>query len=102
MGRLKSVWGEHSMEVKPERWISKRGGIRREPSYKFLSFNAGPKSCLGRVVALRQLKIITAFVVYNYNVQVIEGQSIVPLNSIIVKIEDGLSARVKKRSVKFN
>ncbi|KAI4386132.1 hypothetical protein MLD38_004092 [Melastoma candidum] len=52
VGGMKSIWGEDSLEVKPERWIPERGSIRPEPSYKFLLFNAGPRSCLGREVAL--------------------------------------------------
>ncbi|KFK22185.1 hypothetical protein AALP_AAs38949U000100 [Arabis alpina] len=46
MGRMKAVWGEDAMDFKPERWISETGGFRHEPSYKFFSFNAGPRTCL--------------------------------------------------------
>ncbi|KAI8031950.1 Alkane hydroxylase MAH1 [Camellia lanceoleosa] len=47
MGRMKFIWGEDCVEFKPERWLSERGTIKHEPSYKFLAFNAGPRTCFG-------------------------------------------------------
>ncbi|KAA8523444.1 hypothetical protein F0562_009867 [Nyssa sinensis] len=46
MGRMETIWGQDCLEFKPERWISDRGGIKHEPSYKFPAFNAGPRTCL--------------------------------------------------------
>ncbi|PNX62082.1 cytochrome p450 86b1-like protein, partial [Trifolium pratense] len=54
MGRDANIWGEDYLEFKPERWISERGGIVYAPSYKFFSFNAGPRTCLGRDLAFIQ------------------------------------------------
>jgi cytochrome P450 len=48
MGRMESIWGEDFLEFKPERWISKIGRIMHVPSYKFIAFNAGPRTCLGK------------------------------------------------------
>ncbi|KAM3200478.1 hypothetical protein P3L10_032840 [Capsicum annuum] len=56
MGRMESIWGNDCLEFKSERWISERGTIRHEPSYKFLAFNAGPRTCLGKDVAFTQMK----------------------------------------------
>ncbi|PWA79675.1 cytochrome P450 [Artemisia annua] len=44
--RMRSIWGEDCKEFKPERWISKNGGIKHEPSYKFTTFGSGPRTCL--------------------------------------------------------
>ncbi|KAK2978755.1 hypothetical protein RJ640_013030 [Escallonia rubra] len=51
MGRMESIWGKDCLEFRPERWISERGTVKHEPSYKFLAFNAGPRTCLGKEVA---------------------------------------------------
>ncbi|KAL5818515.1 hypothetical protein ACOSQ4_022357 [Xanthoceras sorbifolium] len=76
LGRMKSVWGEDCLEFKPERWILKKGGIRRNSSYKFLSFNAGPRTCLRKEVAFTQIKIVAATILHNYNVvQVVEDDT---------------------------
>ena len=53
MVRMESVWGEDCREFKPERWIFDEGKIRRGPSYKFFTFNFGPRTCLdGRYSSL--------------------------------------------------
>ncbi|CAK9157779.1 unnamed protein product [Ilex paraguariensis] len=35
MGRMETIWGKNCLEFIPERWISERGGIKHEPSFKF-------------------------------------------------------------------
>jgi len=53
MGRMKSVWGEDCMEFKPERFLSVQGDRFELPKdgYKFVAFNAGPRTCLGKDLA---------------------------------------------------
>ncbi|KAH7565917.1 hypothetical protein ACOSP7_022046 [Xanthoceras sorbifolium] len=99
LGRMKSVWGEDCLEFKPERWISDKGGIKREPSYKFLSFNAGPRTCLGKEVAFTQIKIVAATILHNYNVvQVVEDDTTNGPNvSVILQMKHPLMVRVSKR-----
>ncbi|KAK2657254.1 hypothetical protein Ddye_010306 [Dipteronia dyeriana] len=100
LGRMKSVWGEDCLEFKPERWITERGGIKREASYKFLAFNAGPRTCIGKEVAFTQIKIVAASIIHNYNVQVVEDDSATancPNVSIILQMKHGLKVRVFKR-----
>ncbi|CAH8369307.1 unnamed protein product [Eruca vesicaria subsp. sativa] len=58
MGRMKSIWGHDALEFKPERWVSETGRLRHEPSYKFFSFNAGPRTCPGKHTAMTDMKII--------------------------------------------
>ncbi|KAL3527871.1 hypothetical protein ACH5RR_012527 [Cinchona calisaya] len=97
MGRMASIWGKDCMVMKPERWISERGTIKHEPSYKFLAFNAGPRTCLGKEVAFTQLKAVAASVIHNYQVQLVEGQEIIPNVSVILYIKHGLKVKVCKR-----
>ncbi|KAI8536039.1 hypothetical protein RHMOL_Rhmol10G0224700 [Rhododendron molle] len=56
--RMNFIWGDDCSEFKPERWISEGGTIKHEPSYKFLAFNAGPRTCLGKEVAFTQMKAV--------------------------------------------
>ncbi|KAF5745033.1 cytochrome P450 86B1 [Tripterygium wilfordii] len=97
MGRMKRVWGKDCLEYKPERWISENGRIKYEPSYKFFAFNAGPRTCLGKQVAFTQLKTTAAAIIRNFDVQVIEGHSVAPSASIILRMKHGLMVRVTKR-----
>ncbi|KAE8667922.1 cytochrome P450 86B1-like [Hibiscus syriacus] len=97
MGRMNSIWGEDCYEFKPERWINKHGRIKHEPSYKFLSFNAGPRTCLGREVAFIQMKMVASDMVYNYRFRVSEETPVVPSLSILLHTKNGLMTRVSSR-----
>ncbi|WOG99886.1 hypothetical protein DCAR_0519242 [Daucus carota subsp. sativus] len=99
MGRMKTIWGEDCLEFKPERWITDRGGIKHEPSYKFPAFNAGPRTCLGKEMAFTQMKIIAISIIRNYRIDVVEGHQVVPSDSIILQMKYGLKAKISKRSV---
>ena len=48
---------------KPERWISESGGKVHVPSFKFIAFNAGPRTCIGKDTAFIQMKIIASAII---------------------------------------
>ncbi|XP_051141025.1 alkane hydroxylase MAH1-like [Andrographis paniculata] len=97
MGRMESIWGKNCLEFKPERWITERGTIQHEPSYKFLAFNAGPRTCLGKDVAFTQMKTVAATMIHNYDVRMSEGHRVEPNCSVILYMRDGLKVRVARR-----
>ncbi|XP_058186064.1 alkane hydroxylase MAH1-like [Rhododendron vialii] len=97
MGRMNFIWGDDCSEFKPERWISEGGTIKHEPSYKFLAFNAGPRTCLGKEVAFTQMKAVAAAIIHNYDVRVVEGHHVRPNVSIILYMKHGLKVRVTRR-----
>lgn len=99
MGRMESIWGKDCSEMKPERWISERGTVKHEPSYKFLAFNAGPRTCLGKDVAFTQLKAVASSIIHNYKIEVVDGHKVIPNASVILYSKDGLKVRVTKRSL---
>lgn len=97
MGRMEGVWGKDCLEFKPERWISAGGRIRHEPSYKFLSFNCGPRTCLGKDMAFAQMKTVAAALIWNFDVEVVEGHIVEPKVSIILHMKNGLMVKLKER-----
>lgn len=99
MGRMESIWGKDCLEFKPERWISEQGRILHVPSFKFIAFNAGPRTCLGKEMAFVQMKIIVSAIIWNYHVQVVEGHPVSPSISIILQMKHGLKVRISKRNV---
>ncbi|KAJ8419931.1 hypothetical protein Cgig2_016370 [Carnegiea gigantea] len=94
MGRMKSIWGEDCHEFKPERWISNKGSIKHEPSHKFLAFNAGPRTCLGKHMSLIQMKATAIAIISNYDIQPIEGHVVVPDSSVILRMKHGFKVKV--------
>ncbi|CAN4106792.1 unnamed protein product [Withania somnifera] len=97
MGRMESIWGKDCFEFKPERWISERGSIKHEPSYKFMAFNAGPRTCLGKEVAFTQMKAVAAAIIYNYQVELVKGHPVKPNASIILYMRYGFKVRINRR-----
>nr|GEZ51821.1 cytochrome P450 [Tanacetum cinerariifolium] len=98
MGRMETIWGQDCLEFKPERWISLKGGIKHVPSYNFTAFHAGPRTCLGKKISLIQMKLVAATVVYNYKVEVMEGQPVTLKASVILQLEYGLMVKFRKRN----
>ncbi|CAI9282166.1 unnamed protein product [Lactuca saligna] len=97
LGRMKRIWGNDSREFKPERWITDKHMIRHEPSYKFLSFNAGPRTCIGKQVAFAQIKAVGATILHNYKFKMEEGHVVAPNVSVILYMKHGLKVRVASR-----
>ncbi|CAN1827612.1 Alkane hydroxylase MAH1 [Linum perenne] len=100
MGRMEKIWGHDCMEFKPERWL---GGVSQHnivhvPSYKFAAFNAGPRSCLGRKIAITQLKVAASCVLRKYKIDVVEGQHVVPGLGIVLFMRYGLKITVSQRT----
>ncbi|XP_047326521.1 alkane hydroxylase MAH1-like [Impatiens glandulifera] len=97
MARMKSIWGEDCSEFKPERWITEKGSIKHEPSYKYPVFNDGPRNCLGKEMAFTQTKMVAATIIHNYNLKMVEGHVVEKNCSIILYMKHGLKVKVSKR-----
>ncbi|POM75108.1 Cytochrome P450 [Phytophthora palmivora] len=66
LGRMKSVWGRDASKFKPERWLMQdpwtgEQTIRPVSAFQFVSFHAGPRTCLGMRFAMLEMKTVTAF-----------------------------------------
>ncbi|CAI9303568.1 unnamed protein product [Lactuca saligna] len=94
MGRMEWIWGKDSLEFKPERWFSGRGGVKHEPSYKFTAFHAGPRTCLGKEMGLIQMKMVATAIIYHYHVELVKDQEVCPADSIILQMKYGLKVRL--------
>ncbi|WOG96964.1 hypothetical protein DCAR_0416303 [Daucus carota subsp. sativus] len=65
MGRMPSIWGEDAEEFRPERWLD-NGVFKPESPFIFTAFQAGPRICLGKEFAYRQMKILAAALLYYF------------------------------------
>uniref|UniRef100_A0A7N0RFI2 Cytochrome P450 n=1 Tax=Kalanchoe fedtschenkoi TaxID=63787 RepID=A0A7N0RFI2_KALFE len=97
LGRMESVWGSDCLEFKPERWISDKGGIVHVTSNKFNAFSAGANQCLGKELAMLEMKMVAAAVVWNYHFEVVEGHSVDADSSIMYYMKHGLKVHVAKK-----
>nr|AWD38968.1 cytochrome P450 family 96 subfamily A polypeptide 146 [Descurainia sophia] len=97
LGRMNAIWGHDALEFKPERWVSMTGGLIEVPSFKFFSFNAGPRACLGKKLAMIQMKTVVVEILQNYDIQVVEGQKIEPAPGPILRMKHGFRVTLSKR-----
>ncbi|VFQ58680.1 unnamed protein product [Cuscuta campestris] len=97
-GRMASVWGQDCSEFKPERWISPAGGIQHQPSFKFPAFNAGPRSCIGREMALTVVKMVAATLILHYRYVLAEPHRPVEISdSILLEMKHDLKVVFTRR-----
>ncbi|TMW62727.1 hypothetical protein Poli38472_005345 [Pythium oligandrum] len=94
--RAKHIWGEDAGEFKPERWIDENGKIRNESAFKFVTFNAGPRICLGMNLALLKLKIVLASLLNRYQIDLLPGQNNTYANALTLAVKGELNVSVKK------
>ena len=97
MGRIEEIWGSDCHEFRPERWLSDTGRVRHEPSHKFAVFNCGPRSCLGKNLGLSNIKIAAAAILYNFQVELVDGHAVEPQNSVVLHTKNGMRVRIKRR-----
>ena len=57
MGRSKEIWGADALEFKPERFLSGEGSNVEPSQYKYTTFNAGYRLCLGKPLAMLEIKV---------------------------------------------
>ncbi|XP_073359590.1 alkane hydroxylase MAH1-like [Aegilops tauschii subsp. strangulata] len=93
MGRMEGVWGEDCHEYRPERWVKEDGKLLHVPSYKFLAFNAGARSCLGKHISVVQMKSVIAAMVWNFDFEMLTGHVVEPKPSVVLKMKNGLLAK---------
>ncbi|KAF9134550.1 hypothetical protein BGW39_006643 [Mortierella sp. 14UC] len=103
MGRNRSVWGEDAEVFCPERWlvdeedvvvknspspstptqqsgstkgVSPFGKFKMENQFKFNSFNANPRLCLGQTFATLEAMVTTCMLLQNFDFKLVPGQPI--------------------------
>ncbi|XP_058104701.1 cytochrome P450 704C1-like [Magnolia sinica] len=91
MGRMKFIWGEDAEVFRPERWIDDDGIFQPESPFKFTAFQAGPRICLGKEFAYRQMKIFAAVLLHFFRFKLSDKKKTVKYRTMItLHIDEGL------------
>ncbi|KQJ97541.1 cytochrome P450 704C1 isoform X1 [Brachypodium distachyon] len=100
MGRMERLWGEDAGSFRPERWLDEHGMFQPESPFKFTAFQAGPRICLGKEFAYRQMKIFAA-VLLRFFVLALrdEGASVNYRTMITLYIDQGLHLTATPREM---
>ncbi|KAM2408960.1 hypothetical protein ACFX1X_027923 [Malus domestica] len=98
MGRMKFIWGDDAEEFRPERWLNENGVFQPESPFKFTAFQAGPRMCLGKEFAYRQLKIFSAVLLSCFVFKLSDENAVVTYRTMInLHIKGGLQVRAFHR-----
>lgn len=86
MGRDPSLW-ENPRSFLPERWLE----MRSKPSpFKWPSFNAGPRTCLGMRMAFLEAKTVLAMLYREFRPRMIPGHKVHYLVTVTLPMRYGL------------
>jgi len=87
-------WGADAEEFRPERWEKLPDTIH--PTLSFMTFIAGPHHCIGKTMAVVEMKAILAILVSQFSFEPsYSGQRAKPTTAVTMKPDDNLPLRVK-------
>jgi len=92
-GRLSTLWDE-PLKFDPDRWLA----MAEPPSqFKFISFNAGPRICLGKDMAYYEAEMLASMILQRYRLKVVPGHKDTAVISLIIQMKYGLPVTVERR-----
>ncbi|XP_044505318.1 cytochrome P450 704C1-like [Mangifera indica] len=98
MGRSKDLWGDDAEEYRPERWLNENGHFQARNPFIFTAFQAGPRICLGKDFAYRQMKIFSMILLGSYRFKLNdESKPVKYRTALTLHMEGGLHLRVLPR-----
>ncbi|CAN4111646.1 unnamed protein product [Withania somnifera] len=90
MGRMPYIWGNDAEDFRPERWL-KDGIFQPESPFKFIAFHAGPRICLGKDFAYRQMKILSMALLHFFRFKLSDDMKVVTYRTMFtLHINEGL------------
>ena len=93
MGRLTSIWGNDALLFKPERMYQ----LDQEPSpYKFVAFQAGPRMCLGKRMAILEMKVILVKLLKTFKFNIVPNQDIKYRSALTLPMKNPLLFNYQK------
>jgi fatty acid omega-hydroxylase len=93
MGRNEQLWPE-PLRFDPGRFLG--DGAKHSP-FKFIAFNAGPRTCLGQHMAQVEATYVLATILRKYKLTTVPGQTITYTDSLTLPMQQGLMVTVARR-----
>ncbi|CAH1430823.1 unnamed protein product [Lactuca virosa] len=99
MGRMETIWGKDCKEFKPERWL--KGGIfNQESPFKYPVFQAGLRACLGKEMALMEMKTVVLCLLPRFSFRLVNSDGELQFEpALTATVKNGLPVIVSERSV---
>ncbi|XP_010521668.1 PREDICTED: cytochrome P450 94C1-like [Tarenaya hassleriana] len=101
MARMGRVWGPDCEEFRPERWLDKTGNFRPENPVKYPVFQAGARICIGKDLAIMEMKSVAAAIIRRFEIRVVVTDPISRTPKfapgLTATMSGGLPVRVRQR-----
>jgi cytochrome P450 len=79
----------------PDRFTPERSAGR--PRFAYLPFGAGPRVCIGQVLAMNESILILAALAQRYSPTLARGATVTPLANITLRPREGLKMKLERR-----
>ncbi len=79
----------------PDAFLPERFMEKENPAY--LPFGAGPRHCIGDEFAASEAKIILAMVLQRFEIEAVEGKTIIPEAGLTLRLHSPLHLRLRER-----
>ncbi|KAL8932159.1 MAG: hypothetical protein Q9211_006489 [Gyalolechia sp. 1 TL-2023] len=96
VNRHRPTFGEDVNSWRPERWLGQDAGHRKKLENSILTFGAGRRVCLGKHIALLEMKKLVSALVLNYEFHLLDPNAFVVENCWFFR-QRGLNAGIKRR-----
>ncbi|MCO5549972.1 hypothetical protein L7F22_003449 [Adiantum nelumboides] len=96
MGRMEFLWGPDALTYNPDRWLQD-GVFQQESPFKFASFQAGPRVCLGKESAYLQMKMTAALLLFFFTFHIVPDHVVKYRVMLVMPMANGLRVQVSRR-----
>ncbi|MQM14002.1 hypothetical protein Taro_046932 [Colocasia esculenta] len=98
MGRMEELWGADCNEFRPERWLNGDGAFVPQSPFRYPVFHAGSRICLGKELALMEMKTVVVTVLRRFRVEVLDqGRPPKFASGLTATVAGGLRVRFRMR-----
>jgi len=96
MGRNRRIWGEDAAVFRPERWFA----FDTPPdAYTYMVFHAGPRECLGKRLAMVEMKALLLLIVKEVKLTLaVPPEEVRPDFQLTIGMSTGLPCHARPRS----
>mmetsp|Transcript_70949 Transcript_70949/g.125436 ORF Transcript_70949/g.125436 Transcript_70949/m.125436 type:complete len:505 (+) Transcript_70949:62-1576(+) len=95
MGRSEQIWGKDAGEFRPERWLALQAP---KSPYENPSFHAGPRECLGKRLAMVEMKTVLISVLRNFHLELdMDAEDVLQDVQMTIGMSSGLRCRATPR-----
>ncbi|KAI0345150.1 cytochrome P450 [Trametopsis cervina] len=92
----KGFWGDDAEEFRPERWAELDRAPDYHPAHSFQTFINGPHHCIGKTMAIVEMKAVLAILITNFKFSPgYAGQKARPTAAVTMKPEDNLPLMIE-------